>query len=90
MKLDGGLNMRVYTGETNSNRYMSDKAPYGRRVRFLNKNGMDYDLEFANEHMEENDILTVKEIYVGRSRSDVEFIEIPGNKFNTVMFKDIE
>lgn len=34
-------------------------------------------------------MLTVKEIYVGRSISEVEFLELPNKRFNTAMFADL-
>ena len=45
--------------------------------------------KLANKCFKEGDILTVKEIYVGRSNSDVEFKEFLNKRFNTVMFKDV-
>lgn len=86
MSLDGGLDM--YT--INMERYGDGPPCHGRKVRFLNDNGWDSEREHAAEFFEEGQILTVKEIYVGRSNSDVEFEELPGKKFNTVMFADVK
>jgi len=84
MSLRGGID--TYSG--NFERYKSNESPEGRRVAFLNDNGYDIDRELANEYFKEGDILTIKEIYVGRSSSDVEFKEFPNKRFNTAMFKD--
>lgn len=89
MSLKGGLNMYVMFGDDNS-RYESDTPPLGRHVRFLDKNGWDWDLEEARKLFTEGQILTVKEIYVGRSSSEVEFLMYPGKRFNTVMFADVD
>jgi hypothetical protein len=86
MRLDGGYDMYGQFGE----RYLSTEPPLGRKVRYLNKNGWDYDKEYANKFFKEGQVLTVKEIYVSRSSSEVEFIEYPDHRFNTVMFEDME
>ena len=86
MKLDGGIDMYNLFGT----RYRDEEAPYGRKVKYLNKNGADYQREQANLHFQEGQTLTVKEIYVGSWSSEVEFVEYPFLKFNTVMFEDLE
>lgn len=58
-------------------------------VKFLNKNGTDWDRQYANKHLKEGEILTVDNVYVGNFNSDVEFKEHPGIRFNTVMFEDV-
>lgn len=63
--------------------------PYGRKVKFLGRNGRDHDLNYALKSLKPDDILTIKEIYVDRYASEVEFVEYPGKRFNTVMFSDI-
>lgn len=70
-------------------RYKSDISPEGRKVVFLNDNGYDMERQYANQFFTDGDVLTVKEIYVGRSSSEVEFIEFPNKRFNTVMFADV-
>ena len=85
MSLKGGLNMYGGFGE----RYQSEVPPEGRKVVYLQKNGLDHHQEHANKYFNKGDVLTIKEIYVGRSSSEVEFIEHPSQKFNTVMFSDI-
>lgn len=86
MKLDGGID----TYSLEHKRYITDEPPYGRKVIYLNDNGYDIDREIANEFMEEGQVLTVNEIYVGRSISKVEFVEFPNLLFNTVMFADLD
>lgn len=86
MSLVGGLDMYAPFGT----RYMSENPPEGRKVYFLNRNGYDIELERARKIFKEDQVLTVKEIYVGRNSSDVEFEEFPNQKFNTVMFADVE
>ena len=85
MKLNGGID--EYSLEFK--RFESDVSPKGRKVRFLNDNGYDSDLEYARMFFKENQILTVEEIYVGRSNSNVKFENYEG-LFNTVMFEDVE
>ena len=86
MSLEGGIHMYAHIFD----RYMSDVPPKGRKVRFLNDNGYDSDREYANKYFKEGQILTIKEIYVGRSSSEVEFEDYPHKEFNTVMFEDVE
>lgn len=85
MKLTGGLDMY-----SRNQRYKSEESPYGRKVTYLNMNGYEIERENANKHFTKGQELTVKEIYVGRSSSEVEFIELPNKKFNTVMFEDVK
>ena len=85
MSIKGGFD----TYSPDFKRYQSVESPQGRKVRFLNENGYDGEREFARRFFSKGDILTVKEIYVGRSSSDVEFEEYPNRRFNTVMFADI-
>lgn len=85
MSLLGGLDMYAEFGT----RYGDCPPCCGRKVRFLNTNGWDGEAERANEYFEEGQVLTIKEIYVGRSSSEVEFEELPGKRFNTVMFTDV-
>ncbi|MGE7726954.1 hypothetical protein [Bacillus cereus] len=82
MSLAGGIDEYSF-----GDRY-DGPLPAGRKVYFLNKNGYDSEREHAATFFEEGQVLTVKEIYVGRSNSKVEFVEHPLKKFNTVMFAD--
>ena len=86
MNLNGGID--EYSFEFK--RYGNGVSPQGRKVRYLNENGYDLERERANKFFKEGDILEVKEIYVGRSSSKVEFIGFEGKMFNTVMFEDVE
>lgn len=89
MSIAGGIKTYLWIDEQEYGRYFSDESPYGRKVKFLNKNGYDHEREEARKYFEEGQILTVKEIYVGGWSSTVEFVELPNIKFNTVMFGDI-
>ena len=82
----GGMNDEY---SWNFERFESDVPPRGRKVRFLNDNGYDSELEHARKFFKENQILIVEEIYVGRSSSKVKFENYEGF-FNTVMFEDVE
>jgi hypothetical protein len=86
MSLKGDID----TYSRNGDRYEGEVSPKGRKVRFLNRNGYDIEKKIANRYFKENDVLTVKEIFVGRSSSEVEFVEVPNERFNTVMFADVE
>ena len=85
MSLIGGIDTYAF-----NKRFKSDVSPAGRSVFFLSENGRGIELEHAKTILAEHQILTVKEIYVGRSSSTVEFEEFPGRKFNTVMFVDLD
>lgn len=84
MSLKGGIKM--YTRELGT---FGGGECKGRKVFFLGKNGYDMELDLAKKVFKVGEILTVKEIYVGRSSSEVSFQGIDG-KFNTVMFSDFE
>jgi hypothetical protein len=86
MSIIGGI--ETYT--KNERRYLTNELPEGRVVLFHDRGGYDYELEDARKLFKKGEELTIKEIYVGRSSSTVEFIEHPGLKFNTVMFSDVE
>jgi len=85
MSLIGGID----TYDRDFKRFKSEESPKGRKVVFLNYNGYDIQREHANQYFSEGEVLTVKEIYVGRSSSEVEFEECSGKRFNTVMFADV-
>lgn len=84
MSLKGGINLYKFP-----TRYESNISPMGRKVSFLNTNGYNSEREYANKLFQENEILTIKEIYVGGTSSEFEFLEYPNEKFNTVMFADV-
>ncbi|WP_110933782.1 hypothetical protein [Paenibacillus bouchesdurhonensis] len=61
----------------------------GDRVRFLNKNGHDWEPERAREiGLVEGEIYTVERTDVGGWHTDVYLQEIPGYHFNSVMFEN--
>lgn len=63
----------------------------GTRVIFkYPNNGSEYDGNLSSEELLFNGIYTVKEVFVGGSRSYVELVEKPGMEFNTVHFANIE
>ena len=68
MRLDGGLLTYRLVGEAQK-RHITSKPPKGRKVRFLNNNGRDYEREVANRLIKEGEILTVKEIFVEIGRA---------------------
>lgn len=86
MRVDGGIDTYSFEGK----RYITDVPPLGRKVVYLNDNGYEFDREYANQYFSKGQVLTVKEIYVGRSSSKVEFAEVPDKTFNTVMFADLD
>ena len=89
MRLHGGILTYSTVGKFNE-RHLSNKSPEGRKVKFINENGYEFERNKANDLFIEGEILTVKEIYVGRSSSTVELVEYPNIKFNTVMFTDLD
>jgi hypothetical protein len=82
MSLIGGIDL--YSLE----RYKSNISPEGRKVIYLDENGYDIERGRASKLFKKGTELTVKEIFVGRSSSTVEFVEYPEYQFNTVMFTD--
>jgi hypothetical protein len=82
MKLDGGIDTYRF-----DERFAGD-LPKGRLVFFLDQNGYDIELESARKVFEADQILEVKEIWVGRSSAEVEFANFEG-RWNTVMFADL-
>ena len=60
----------------------------GQKVRFLNKNGYEYQLEKAKEAFNVDDEYTIKDCVVGMSSSYYKFEEVTGD-WNTVMFEVI-
>ena len=48
MSLDGGLLTYCLVGEEQK-RHITSKPPKGRKVRFLNDNGRDFEREIANQ-----------------------------------------
>lgn len=58
----------------------------GTRVRFSDKHGSDYDVEFAKSCLIIGEVYTVKSIDVHSWISYVELKECPGKSFNSVLF----
>lgn len=69
---------------------MDIHAEPGTKVKFTGENGYDNDRHIAFSHMDVGEVFTVKNIYVGSWVSYVEFEELPGIRFNTVMFEEVE
>lgn len=65
---------------------MEINSPPGTVVYYLDENGYDGDREYARKFMQKYQILTVRQIDIGGWRTVVEFEEIPGKWFNSVMF----
>lgn len=85
MEVKGGMLLNSLKYE----RYQTDESPQGRRVEFaFDENGRAYEVEYAKKYLKLGQVLTVKEIYVDRSSSQVEFEEYPGKYFNSVLFAD--
>jgi hypothetical protein len=65
-------------------------ATAGDKVRFLNKNGHEYQPRYAREAgLVEGELYTVAKEDVGRTLSTYELVEFPGKHFNTVMFDEV-
>jgi hypothetical protein len=56
------------------------------KVRYTGHGGYESDKRWADTHLKVDAVYTVANIEVGGWSSDVEFIELPGKRFNTVMF----
>lgn len=69
---------------------MDIHAEPGTKVKFTGENGYDNDRHVAFSHMDVGDVFTVKDIDIGNWISHVEFEELPGIRFNTVMFEEVE
>jgi hypothetical protein len=63
-------------------------AKKGDKVRFLNKNGYDSQLEHARKHLKENELYTVVKTEVGGWMSYVYLEEVENHSFNTAHFED--
>lgn len=68
---------------------MNIYANTGDQVRFINKNGLQSDLEKAQEYLQPGEIYTVDRVYIGNWSSKVYLMEVPGVSFNTVCFEDV-
>jgi len=86
MSIEGGVHMYTLPGK--KRRSLGATSPAGRLVQYTGKKG--YKIQHKDLPFEKDAILTVEEIYVGRSSSTVVFKEFPNIEFNTVLFKDVE
>tara|TARA_Y100001933_G_scaffold264194_1_gene328752 strand:- start:227 stop:457 length:231 start_codon:yes stop_codon:yes gene_type:complete len=64
-------------------------ADVGERVRFLNRNGYDGELNLAREHFNDGDEATVARVSIGGWSSSYLFEERGRQWFNTVMFEPV-
>lgn len=62
----------------------------GDKVTFLDANGYEHELNTARKYFTKGESLTVKRIEIGAWSSYMEFEELPGKQFNTVMFELLE
>ena len=69
---------------------MNIYAKNGDKVRFLNRNGHDWQLKEAAEIMNEGQIYTVDHTDVHGWSTDLYLQEFPGRNFNSVMFEDAD
>lgn len=61
----------------------------GTKVKFLARNGYEYQLEQAQKVFNTSDTYVIKDCVVGMSSSTYEFESVPGT-WNTVMFETID
>jgi hypothetical protein len=84
VKLKQGVVYPLFTLDT-----LGDWPKRGTKMRFLNKNGYDYQKEEARECFIPNfNTLTVLKTSIGGSSSTYTFAEVPG-RWNTVMFETL-
>jgi len=69
---------------------MNIYAVNGHKVRFLGKNGYDYELEQAMKVLEVNKEYTVERTEVHDWSTTVYLIEVPNVGFNSVQFEDVK
>ncbi len=66
-------------------------ATSGTRIRLVRPNaGYDPDIKRVSELLTEGSVYTVAQLRVGDSHSTVVLVEIPGMRFNTVHFDEVE
>lgn len=69
---------------------MDINTKIGSKVRFsFPENGIASDIETAKKYLKENEIYTIKNIYVGGWRTDITLEEFPTIEFNSVQFENI-
>lgn len=65
-------------------------APNGERVRFTGHGGYTHDQEHAAKHLTVDAVYTVEKTDISEWHTDVHLREVPGQKFNSVMFAAVE
>lgn len=65
------------------------KAKDGSKVRFLNKNGYEFERNKAAEFLVEGQVYTVDRVEIHNWHTDVWLKEVPGFRFNSVHFDDV-
>lgn len=68
---------------------MSLDTMSGSKVKYLGMNGYEGDRVHANKFLSVDGIYTVDNVEVGDWSSVVLLAEVPGKRFNTVMFENI-
>lgn len=63
-------------------------SPRGTRVRFTGYGGYDHDQKHARQHLNVGNIYTVESTDVGDWSTRICLQEVPGQRFNSVMFAD--
>jgi hypothetical protein len=66
---------------------MDTHTPAGSMVRFTGHGGYDSEQTRARLYLDVGSFYTVARIDIGSCSSMVEFTEVPGQRFNTVMFE---
>lgn len=69
---------------------MRINAPQGQMVIYTDSNGFESDRIHARKYLEVGNKYTVKETIVGSSYTIVFLKELPEERFNSVMFKEVE
>ena len=68
---------------------MDIHAPHRTRVKFHKSNSDNSSLAYANEILEDGKIYTVDSTVVHGWFTDVYLVEVPGKRFNSVVFEEI-
>jgi hypothetical protein len=88
MKITMSIDVGILIFHVSTKRLNVSPPPKGRKVMYIGKNG--HKFQHEKSPFKKGDILTIKEIYVDKYFSTVEFIEFSNKRFNTVMFDDIK
>ncbi len=68
---------------------MNIYAKEGDKIRFIRQNGDERDRADAMKFLKVGEVYTVRETEYGPWDSEVTLIEVPHQKFSTVMFEDV-